>query len=267
MRIIASAFLVILLFLSACNEPEPADQGYAWELVWSDEFETDGLPYSDKWAYDIGYIANNEKQYYTEARPENARVEDGHLIIEAHREPWKNFEYTSARLVTRGIQTWTYGRFEARAKVPAGRGTWPAVWMLGENISEVGWPESGEIDIMEYVGFDPHQVHGYAHTAAYNHTIDTQKGDSIKVERPWEKFHQYAIEWHEDRIDFFVDDKNYFTFEKESDDDDVWPFDKPHYLLLNLAIGGNWGGQQGIDDSLFPHRFVVDYVRVYKKQP
>jgi hypothetical protein len=164
------------------------------------------------------------------------------------------------------INGWTYGRFEVRAKVPTGTGTWPAIWMLGTNIREVGWPACGEIDIMENVGFDPHRVHGYVHTAAYNHTRGTQKGNSLELDKPWENFHVYAIEWFEDRIDFFIDDENYFTFEKESDDDDVWPFDKPHYLLLNLAIGGNWGGQQGIDDSLFPHRFIVDYVRVYQQR-
>lgn len=248
----------------SCNNSEP-QQKESWELVWSDEFETDGLPDSLKWSYDIGYIANNEKQYYTEARLENARVEDGHLIIEARMEEWENFDYTSARLVTRDRETWTYGRFEMRAKVPTGRGTWPAFWMLGDNISEVGWPASGEIDIMEYVGYDPNRFYGYVHTEAYNHTIGTDKGSSIEIDRAWEDFHVFAVEWYEDRIDFFVDDVKYFTFMKESDEDDVWPFDKPHYLLLNLAIGGNWGGTEGIDDSLFPHQFIVDYVRVYQK--
>ncbi len=250
---------VIILFMMASWSNQEG-----WHLVWSDEFDGSGLPDAEKWAYDIGYIANNEKQYYTEARLENARMENGHLVIEARKEPWEGFDYTSARLVTRGRQEWTYGRFEIRAKVPTGVGTWPAIWMLGTNIGEVGWPACGEIDIMENVGFDPHRVHGYVHTAAYNHTHGTQKGNSMKLDKPWENFHVYAIEWFEDRIDFFIDDTKYFTFEKESDDDDVWPFDKPHYLLLNLAIGGGWGGQQGIDDSLFPHEYHVDYVRVYE---
>lgn len=255
--------VLLAVFILSCDQLETI-QEEPWQLVWSDEFDYEGLPDSEKWSYDIGYIANNEKQYYTEARLENARVENGHLVIEARIEEWEGFDYTSARLVTRGIQTWTYGRFEVRAKVPTGRGTWPAVWMLGENISEVGWPASGEIDIMEFVGYDPTRFHGYVHTKAYNHTIGTNKGNSIEVNRPWEDFHVFAIEWFEDRIDFFVDEVKYFTFEKESDDDDVWPFDKPHYLLLNLAIGGNWGGLEGIDDTLFPHQFLVDYVRVYQ---
>jgi len=261
-------FLNLILFttlLLTCNHTAYAQED-TWQLVWSDEFDYEGLPDPDKWSYDIGYIANNEKQYYTEARLENARVEDGHLIIEARKESLEGFDYTSARLVTRGIQTWKYGRFEVRAKVPAGRGTWPAIWMLGENISEVGWPACGEIDIMEYVGYDPNTFHGNIHTAAYNHIIDTNRGNAVEVDSPWDTFHIFAIEWFEDRIDFFLDGEKYFTFEKESDDAAVWPFDKPQYLLLNLAIGGNWGGREGIDDSLFPHQFVVDYVRIYQKE-
>lgn len=246
------------LILGSCSD-EPG-----WQMVWNDEFENEGLPDSGKWSYDVGYIANNEKQYYTKARSENARVENGQLIIEARKEQWEGFDYTSARLVTRGIVDWTYGRFEVRAKVPTGKGTWPAIWMLGSNIRDAGWPACGEIDIMENVGFDPETIHGYVHTAAYNHTKGTQKGNSIEVDKPWDNFYVYAIEWYEDRIDFYVGDQKYFTFERESPDDDVWPFDKPHYLLLNLAIGGNWGGQEGIDDDLFPHKYYIDYVRVYQ---
>jgi beta-glucanase (GH16 family) len=238
-----------------------------WQLVWSDEFDKDGLPDETKWAYDVGYIANNEKQFYIASRKENARVENGILVIEAHKEKWEGFDYTSARLVTRGKQHWTYGRIEVRAKVPNGVGTWPAIWTLGTNIREVGWPTCGEIDIMEHVGFDPKVIHGNVHTRAYNHRRGTNKGDKIELEKPWENFHVYAIEWFEDRIDFFVDDQKYFSFAKESDTDaHVWPFNQPQYLLLNLAIGGDWGGKEGIDDSLFPHRFLVDYVRVYQQK-
>lgn len=262
-KVIFAIFLGSTLMLSCSHQQGQTDS--EWQLVWSDEFDNDGLPDPGKWTYDIGYIANNEKQYYTEARLENARVEDGYLIIEARKEPWEDFDYTSARLVTRETSTWTYGRFEVRAKVPSGIGTWPAIWMLGENIEDVGWPACGEIDIMEYVGFDPNTVHGNIHTEAYNHTIGTNKGASTELDQPWEEYHIYAVEWLEDRIDFFVDDVKYFSFEKESSDDDVWPFDKPHYLLLNLAIGGNWGGREGIDDSIFPRQMSVDYVRVYQK--
>jgi beta-glucanase (GH16 family) len=256
--------IILFLFLSSLLTTAHSQQKN-WQLVWSDEFNQDGLPDTAKWGYDVGYIANKEKQYYTQSRLENGRVEDGNLVIEARKESWEGYDYTSARLVTRGKQTWTYGRFEIRAKVPSGNGTWPAIWMLGTNIREAGWPTCGEIDIMEYVGYDPNIVHANVHTKAYNHSIGTNKGDKIELEKPWENFHVYAIEWFDDRIDFFVDDVKYFSFAKESDQDPaVWPFNQPQYLLLNLAIGGNWGGTKGIDDNLFPHKFYVDYVRVYE---
>jgi beta-glucanase (GH16 family) len=256
--------LIVLFFMFSAILISCSSGEEGWNLVWSDEFDGSGLPDQEKWSYEVGYIRNNEKQYYTEERLENARLENGFLIIEAIKEPFQDFEYTSASINTRESASWTYGRFEVRAMLPTGRGTWPAVWMLGVNRDEVGWPACGEIDIMENVGYDPRRVHGYVHTKAYNHTRGTQRGNSVELEKPWENFHVYAIEWFEDRIDFFIDDEKYFTFEKEGDDDDVWPFDKPHYLLLNLAIGGGWGGQQGIDDSIFPQQYIIDYVRIYQ---
>ena len=153
-----------------------------------------------------------------------------------------------------------------RAKLPTGRGTWPAIWTLGTNIREVGWPTCGEIDIMENVGFNPDTIHANIHTKKYNHVRKTAKGSTIKVSKPYEKFHIYAIEWSEDRIDFFVDKNKYFTFENEKSGQDAWPYDKPQYLILNTAIGGTWGGQKGIDDSIFPQKYYIDYVRVYQKQ-
>jgi len=253
-----------------------------WKLVWADEFNEPGLPNPAKWDYETGFIRNNEQQYYTRQRKENARVEDGMLIIEARKEQWKNpaydpnagatrrggrsrefAGYTSASLTTRGKAGWTYGRVEVRAKLPSGRGTWPAIWMLGANSRQVGWPACGEIDIMEFVGFEPGIVHANIHTKKYNHTIGTGKGDKITVADVSEVFHVYAIEWDTDRIDFFVDDQKYFTFCNEGTGADVWPYDKDQYLILNLAIGGSWGGQKGIDDSIFPQRYCIDYVRVY----
>ena len=143
-------------------------------------------------------------------------------------------------------------------------GTWPAIWLLGNSIREgTGWPECGEIDIMENVGFDPDTVHANIHTKAYNHSIGTSKGNRTFIANP-DEFHIYSIDWFEDHIDFFLDGEKYFTFTKENDDTAVWPFADPHFLIINLAIGGSWGGQQGIDDSRFPHRYVVDYVRYYK---
>jgi beta-glucanase (GH16 family) len=136
--------------------------------------------------------------------------------------------------------------------------------MLGVNRSQVGWPTCGEIDIMENVGFDPLKIHGSIHTRAYNHMIGTQKTAVVTVANPWEDFHVYAMEWSADRIDVSVDGRKYFTFGNEGTGALTWPFDQPQYLLINLAIGGTWGGQKGIDDSRFPHRYLIDYVRIYK---
>ena len=235
------------------------------KLVWSDEFDYNGLPDPTRWNYEEGMLRNNEAQYYTRGDERNARVNDGFLTIEAQKDEDGRAAYSSASLLTRGKKSFRYGRFEVRAKVPVGKGTWPAIWMLGENIDEVGWPECGEIDIMENVGFDSLKIHGNIHTEAFNHVKKTNKGNAITVEAPWENFHVYSVDWRPDTIHFFVDDQKYFSYAKpENATDAEWPFDKPHNLILNLAIGGGWGGQQGIDDSRFPHEFVIDYVRVYE---
>jgi beta-glucanase (GH16 family) len=255
--------------------------GAEWELVWSDEFDKAGAPDATKWGYEEGLVRNREAQYYTRGRLENARVEKGVLIIEARKEKFANArykpdgggesgrefaEYTSASLVTRGKASWTYGRVEVRAKVPSGRGVWPAIWMLGTNIGAAGWPRCGEIDIMEYVGFDENTIHGTVHTGKYNHVKGTAKGAKLAVTKPYEDFHVYAMEWDAKKIDVFVDGKKYFTFENEGTGVEAWPFDAPQYLILNLAIGGSWGGQKGIDEGIFPQRLEVDYVRVYKQK-
>jgi beta-glucanase (GH16 family) len=246
--------------------PAPAPSGPApagWTLVFTDEFETPGSLDPAKWGYEIGYIANDEKQYYT-SRSENVRADAGALVIEARKQAYEGYAYTSARVTTRGRFEFLYGRVEVRAKLPSGRGSWPAIWMLGTNIDQAGWPSCGEIDIMENVGFDPLRIHASVHTAAYNHTISTQKTANLTIANPGEDFHLYAMEWYADRIDVFVDGQKYFSFRNEGTGARTWPFDKPQYLLINLAIGGSWGGQQGIDDALFPKRYLVDYVRVYR---
>jgi beta-glucanase (GH16 family) len=256
-----------------------------WKLIWSDEFDKPGLPDSARWDYETGFIRNDEQQLYTRDRKENARVEDGMLVIEARKERLKNpafdpaakggkkggrgrefAEYTSASLTTRGKTAWTYGKIEVRAKLPKGRGTWPAIWTLGTNIREAGWPACGEIDIMEFVGFDPGVVHSNVHMKKYNHMKKTGKGDKLALPDASDAFHVYALEWTPDRLDFFVDDKKHFSFENEKSGVDAWPFDKDQYLILNLAIGGAWGGQKGIDDAIFPQRLTVDYVRVYQRE-
>lgn len=277
--------LFLLTLLLACKGPEatpftaqppmtvtPPTSGttapVARKLIWADEFNKPGLPDSTKWGYDVGGNGwgNNELQFYTNRRAENVRVEDGKLIIEARKESYQNRGYTSARLLTQNKATWTYGRMEAYAKLPKGRGTWPAVWMLGKNISTAGWPRCGELDIMEHVGYDEGVVHGTAHTEAYNHTKGTQREGKISVNDVTNAFHLYAIEWTADQIDFFVDGTNYYTVQRSAlgNSEAQWPFSQPFFLILNVAVGGNWGGQQGVDESIWPQRMEVDYVRVYQ---
>lgn len=234
-------------------------------LVWEDNFDGNGLPNPEIWGYEVGYIRNKEAQNYTEKRLENARVENGSLIIEARADNWNGNKITSASLHTYGKKSILYGRVEVRAKLPTGVGTWPAIWMLGNSMKEGSrWPACGEIDIMENVGFDPDVVHANIHTKAYNHVKGTNKGNKIVIEKPYSDYHVYAVEWTENRMEFFVDDLSYFVFENEHTGADTWPFDKPHYLILNLAIGGGWGGQKGIDESIFPQKYYIDYVRVYR---
>lgn len=254
-------YLVItsLFFIINCSA-----FGQHGQLIWSDEFNYSGLPDSAKWTFEHGMKRNNEAQYYTNKRKENAWVENGNLVITARKEQYKNAEYTSASIETIGKKEFLYGRIEMRAKLPLGRGTWPALWLLGTNIKDVGWPMCGEIDILEHVGFDSLQIHGNINTSAYNHSIKTDRGKGLIVEKPWDTYHVYAIEWSREKIDFYCDSTKYFTFENDFKGDiNTWPYDKPHFLILNLAIGGSWGGQQGIDDSHFPHKFYIDYVRYY----
>jgi beta-glucanase (GH16 family) len=244
-----------------------------WQLTWGDEFDRDGLPDPARWNYEKGRVRNGEAQYYTAARPENARVEDGKLIITARKEPWEGAEYTSASLTTLGRFALTYGKIEIRAKVPAGRGTWPALWTLADydatksdaNGGGARWPMGGEIDLMEYVGMNPDQFFFTVHTGAYNHTKGTQRGHNIRLERPWEEFHRFGIVWTPERIDWFFDGEPVFSYANDGQGKASWPFDSPQYLLMNLAIGGGWGGQKGIDDTIFPAEFQIDYIRVWQR--
>jgi len=257
-------------FHKAAAEEHPNGR---WRVVWSDEFEYVGLPDPAKWGYDVGGHGwgNKELQFYTERRKENARVENGRLIIEARRDAAENHRYTSARLVSKGKGDWTYGRFEVRAKLPSGRGTWPAIWMLPslKSYGEGDWPDNGEIDVMEHVGFDPDVIHASAHTRAYYHSIGTQKTAKIQLPTARKSFNIYAVEWEPREIRWYVNGKHYFTFQNErlsfpGADYKQWPFDKPFHLILNLAVGGTWGGARGVDDSIWPQRIEVDYVRVYQ---
>ncbi len=247
----------------AASVPTPTPAGGPWTLVFADEFDTPGALDPSKWGYEIGSIRNQEAQYYT-SRSENVRVEGGNLVIEARKGAYQGYGYTSASVNTKKRFEFTYGRVEVRARIPTGNGTWPAIWMLGANIDQVGWPACGEIDIMENVGFDPLKIYGTIHTLAGSGA--NGKGSSVTAVNPWDNFHRYAMEWYQDRIDIFFDDQKYFTYRTDGSGARAgWPFDSPQYLLLNLAIGGSWGGQKGIDDSLFPHRYLIDYVRIYKR--
>jgi beta-glucanase (GH16 family) len=254
--------LLIALAISSANQVHAGK----WKLVWSDEFNYKGLPDPTKWDFEEGFVRNGENQYYTRARLENARVEHGHLIIECRKD---NFtpsnhppvEYTSASLTTLNKECWQYGRIEVRAKLPAGRGVWPAIWTLGTNITQVGWPACGEIDIMEFVGKETNNVHGTVHYAvAGQHQSDSS---TMETPKPYAGFHTYAVEWTPDRIDFFFDHQKYHTVmtAKAGEPADN-PFCKPHFLIINFALGGSWGGP--IDDSSLPQQYLIDYVRVYQ---
>ena len=259
----------VIIFV--CFQQQAISQRVYNKLVWSDEFDYKGLPDSTRWGYDKGKgcpdncgWGNNELQYYTWHRPENARVEDGKLTIEARKENFAGAAYTSARLVSKNKGDWKYGRFEISAKIPAGKGMWPAIWMLPTKWAYGGWPQSGEIDIMENVGYIPDSLFGAIHTGAYNGATGTQKVKSVLLNDLSTAFHVYAIEWTPEEIAFFVDNIKYNVFKNEHTGTAAWPFDQEFHLLFNIAVGGNWGGKHGVDDKIFPQKLIVDYVRVYQ---
>ncbi|MBN1413245.1 MAG: glycoside hydrolase family 16 protein [Spirochaetales bacterium] len=276
-----SASLICLLLITAdvfCEEtdtdnPDTVKENQQptavedWELVWADEFDYEGLPDPKKWTFDIQKPGwrNKEKQYYAK-RLENARVEKGNLIIEADNKPYENYQYTSASIKSQYKGDFIYGKIEVKAKLPKGRGTWPAIWMMPTALRGygAGWPSSGEIDIMEHVGYDPGVIHASIHCKKYNWRDHSEKTKIIKVKDVFDEYHVYTLYWYTDHIEIAVDGKKYFRFENENKSWIYWPFDKRFYLILNIAIGGEWGGIQGIDESIFPARMVVDYVRVYR---
>ena len=239
-------------------------------LVWNDEFDDTGRPKMEHWMFDLGGHGwgNNELQFYTDHK-ENAFVENGKLFIIAIQQPFGKNAFTSARLVSKNRFDFTYGRVEVRAKIPYGIGTWPAIWMLPseQSYGNAYWPDNGEIDIMEHVGFDPNVVHGNIHTKAFNHSIGTNKGNRIVVENAGNEFHTYACNWSKDEISIEVDGNVFFRFEKKKEYTwEEWPFDQPFHIILNIAVGGNWGGQKGVDNTAFPSTMEIDYVRVFEAQ-
>ena len=260
-----ACLLMFAVLLASCSNSRKTAGYKDWKLSWSEEFNYTGLPDSTKWSYDVGGHGwgNNELEYYTKGSLNNAAVSDGTLKIKVIHEKKENREYTSARLHTKGKADFTYGKIEIKAKLPPGRGVWPAIWMLGSDVGKTDWPECGEIDIMEHVGFDKDTIVGTVHTKSYNHVIGTQKGKKIFITNPYSAFHLYAIEWTPEGMSFLLDNVTYYHIANEHKTTAEWPFDSPFYLLLNVAVGGNWGGQKGVDPNVFPAVMEVDYVRVY----
>lgn len=233
-------------------------------LVWSDEFN-DGKLNDDNWTILTGFGSNNdgwgnhELQNYT---PDNISFRKGKLVITARKvaDDKKRGDYTSSRITTKKKQQFLYGRVEARMKLPTGTGVWPAFWMLG---AEGRWPDCGEIDIMEYVGYQPSVHHSALHTrSSFGNTVNKKE---IEIKNLEKEFHVYGISWDKDKIEFYIDDPNkpFYVYSPQEKNAKTWPYDKPHYILLNFAVGGDWGGRMGVDNSVFPQEFVIDWVRVY----
>jgi beta-glucanase (GH16 family) len=246
--------LFLICLLTACSQSkEPV-----WKMVWSDEFNYSGLPDTSKWRNEVGFVRNNELQYYTPQRIENSVVTDGNLLIIGRKESYDSASYTSASLTTDKKHSWTYGKIEARMKLPKGQGMWPAFWMLGQNIHQVGWPRCGEIDIMEHINNED-ILYGTLHWDNEKHV-----SSGNKISCTMTQFHNYAVEWDKDSINWLLDGAKYHSVCIKDSINSTAEFHKPHYIILNLAIGGDWPNNP---DALtqFPDTVFVDYVRVYQK--
>lgn len=263
-------FLVLSLALVAvgrtlgCRADQQASASPpAWQLVWHDEFDGAALD-TTKWVRETGGNGwgNGELEFYTD-RVENARLENGYLVIEARQEALGNQAYTSARLKTQGLGAWKHGRIEARIRIPRGQGMWPAFWMLGDDISQVGWPGCGEIDIMENIGKEPSRVHGTVHGPNYSGANGVGGSYNLRSGAFADDFHVFAIEWQASGIQWFVDSTLYKTV-LPGDLPGRWVFDHPFFILLNVAVGGYWPGNPD-STTLFPQTMLVDYVRVYQR--
>lgn len=253
------------LFFSCLDKDKTQTVLKEYKLVWSDEFNGSDLN-KDNWSFVLWDAAkvNNEWQRYVEDKA-NYKIKNGKISITATKTgPNKSGGYSSTRLISKTKQEFKYGRIEFRAKMPSGRGTWPALWMLGSNIDEVGWPMCGEIDIMEYVGFQPDLTHSNIHTKYQS--VDTDFHAIIPLETAEEEFHNYGIIWSQDSINFYIDSITNITntYSPINKDSDNWPFNHSFYLIMNFAVGGNWGGTEGVDGAIWPQSMIVDYVRVYQ---
>ncbi len=257
------------------HEPTPESltqkmDGKEWAIVWADEFDGTEID-TQKWTYDLGDWGwgNNELQYYTNARKENARIENGNLVIEARKGDMGQ-KWTSARLTTRGKTSFLYGKIEFRAKVPREKGNWAAGWTLGDDyVDEINWPYCGEIDILESVGYEVNDqtgdgiAHATVHTPAYYFKINNQISSTKDIKNIAGEFHTYAVEWTPTEIRGYVDGQQYYLYDKNANEKE-WPFAKPQNIILNLAMGGGWGGAQGMDPTVTSQQFLLDYVRVYE---
>jgi beta-glucanase (GH16 family) len=236
-----------------------------WVLVWSDEFNGDNGSAVDnsKWVQETGGNGwgNNEEQHYTEGT-NNCYIENENLVIEAKKEEYEKSKYTSARIKTNGKFDFKYGKVEIKAKLPLGQGIWPAFWMLGSDFDSAGWPDCGEIDIMENIGRTPKTVNGTAHAPGYSGNMGL--GNSLTIDEDLtSSYHIYSIEWSKDKIEWFMDGKKYHTLNPETIGGNKWAFNKDFFLLLNLAVGGNWPGYPD-NTTMFPQKYYIDYVHVYQ---
>ena len=253
-------------------EPTPTAPDDPCPLLWSDEFAGTGLPASTKWWFD-----QRQNRWYPDAlsfttanRETNSRVADGRLIIEAHKEKYEGRDYTVVRLTSK--QAWTYGWYEISARLPEGKGIKSAIWMVSNSNPYGSWPGSGEIDIMEFVGFKPGVIHATVHTEAYNHRIGNHQVERLHMPDASSEFHLYAMEWTESAIKIYVDDTHYYTFANERLQDPAadqrhWPFDHPFHFILTISVGGGWAGKEGIDPNIWPQRMELDYMRIYACKP
>ncbi len=256
---------LILISVPSCDNPldPPAP---SWQLVWQDDFDgpQGQSPDSANWAFDVGAggWGNQELQYYTN-RQENVSLDGtGNLVITARRESFGGQPFTSARIKTQGLFEQTYGRFEARIKLPWGPGIWPAFWLLGSGVETVGWPQCGEIDIMEFRGQQTNLINGTVHGPGYSGGSSITKTFGFQNDRFDKDFHLFAAEWGENYIRFYADDVLYQEI-KPADLPGDWVFDKPFFIILNVAVGGNYVGFP-TSETPFPQSMVIDYVRVYK---
>lgn len=259
-------YLPFLIFIVGCETDDQQTVARFTELTLSEEFDTDGQPNPSIWGYEIGTgengWGNQELQYYTD-RSENVTVQNGVLLITAREESFEGSSYTSARLVTKDKFEQRYGRFEARIRLPYGQGIWPAFWMLGADIDENPWPGAGEIDIMEYRGQSPTVLIGSVHGPGYSGGDAISKEFTLSNDRFDTGFHIFGIEWGPEYVNFYVDDVLYNQITPE-DVTGPWVFDKPFYILMNLAVGGNFVGSPN-EETEFPQTMLVDYVRVYEE--